>query len=192
MGQAFNSWIVGIVRPPLIVLRFIFSSIHSLLFAWWLDARLVKRSNERFAKEITENLQFLFTYYNARIIPNDREPPPSFDFAMVTIATSDLLFRFLRGRGDLGVHVAPQRAPNDWHELSLVLSVIDVREGFERRSVYWLSDVARWLTLYIDRIEKAFSESRYPETKQRLDDVYRYDRAVTRRWETEINRKLSS
>jgi hypothetical protein len=190
MGQELNSWIVAILRPPLVGLRFVFTSIHTLLFAWWLDPLLVKRSNERFAQEIKDNLQFLFTDHRAEVIPNDREPPAAFDFAMLTIAVGDLLFRFLKGRGDMGVHVAPRRAPNEWHELSLVFSVIDT--SVARQSSYRVPDVARWLKLHMGPLQEAFSESRYPETKDRLSEVYGYDRAVTRQRETEINRRLYS
>jgi len=103
------------------------------------------------------------------------------DWPVVTVILGTLLLQFRRWRDELQVHVAPLAASNELHELSLVLSMIDT--SVARQSSYLMSDVARWLRLNIDRIEDAFSEIRYPETKQRLSEVYGYDRAVTRQWE---------
>jgi hypothetical protein len=188
MGQEFNNWVVAIVRPPLVVLRFVIEKSYSLVFGWWLDKRLVSRSNQRFGDDVRRHIAFLFDDYGARIIPNGPEPPASFDFALVTLSVGDLIFRFFRGRGDVTMNVASTRAPNDWHELSALLGVMDL--GVQRRAFTDLADIGRILRLHMNEIRQALSPEHYRNTQRLLYEVYEHDHAVTRQWSAEINRRL--
>jgi hypothetical protein len=71
-----NSWIVAIVRPPLIVLRFVVEKAYSALFGWWFDDRVVKKNHDALLADIHKHLGFLFEDFGAQIIPNDRETHP--------------------------------------------------------------------------------------------------------------------
>jgi hypothetical protein len=188
MGQEFNNWIVAIVRPPLLLLNFVLKKSYSLLFAWWLDKKLVNRSNRHFEDDIRRQLSFLFDDFHARVVLNEKEPPPSFDFALITLSAKDLMFQIFRDRGAITMRVSSPRIPNDWHEVSSVLNVMDV--GVERQTFSNLHDLERIVQPHMKELRAAFSEACYPEVKLRLSDVYAYDRAVTRQWETEINRRL--
>ena len=86
------------------------------------------------------------------------------------------------------MRVASTRAPNDWHEVSAVLSVMDV--GVERQAFRNPADIARVLRPHMAEMEEAFSGDRHSEVERRLSDIYAHDGAVTRQWETEINRRL--
>ena len=68
-----------------------------------------------FEEGVDSSMQVLVS---ARIIPNEgvRFPPP-FDYAVATIAVENLVLRFIRGLGEVGVFVAPASAPSDWHDL---------------------------------------------------------------------------
>jgi len=123
-----------IFRPLVLVVGFVLSQTYHLLFGWWLDDRDARKNQENFAEEIRENLAFLFKD-GAQLIPYERKYPPAFDNAMVTVAVGNLRFRFARGRGDLQVHITPQHAPRDWHEMATVLMAID--RGFARRPSYY-------------------------------------------------------
>lgn len=190
MGREFNRLVVAILKPPLRVLGFVVSSAYSALFGWY-DKRLAKREQELLEREVQDQLSFLLVERNARILAAKKVKHLSdIDWPIATVVVEGLLVQFRRWRGELQVHVAPERMPNDWQELSLVLSVIDVPGGFDLRSVYWMSDVALWLRVHLDRILAAFSEERYLETKQRLDDVHARDGIAIKQWETEVNRRL--
>jgi len=164
--------------------------IYSFLFAR-ADKRSAQTRERQLADEIHENLPFIFETYNAEIVPNgeDISFPPPFDYAVITTAVGALLIRFIRGRGELEVQVALRNAPGNWHELSLVLNVIDIPQEVHRGATYSLPDVARFLKTYMHQIQEAFSD-KYPAVKQRLDEFYSRDRLIIRQWETEINRKL--
>ncbi len=150
MGAELNSWIVAIVKPPLEVLAFLLRKAYALLFAWWLDNRLVKREREKFVADIHRCLGFLFQEYGAHIIPNEHEAPPSFDFVIATLVAGDLFLRFFRGRGDISVMVSSLRTPSEWHELSTLLSAMGT--GVPRQGFSHLLDVERVLRPHMNHL----------------------------------------
>jgi hypothetical protein len=185
------SWLITVVRPPLMVIMFVLESTYALLFGWWLNKGIARANQHRLRKDIQDELWFLFSEYGARIVPNDpmRFPPP-LDYAVVTLVANDLNFKFVRGRGDLDVYVGPDRLPRFRHELSLVLSQLDVAGVPMRQPLYRLANVQRILRPYMDLLRDAFSEDKYPELERRLSHVYENDRLVTRQVEAGINTRL--
>jgi hypothetical protein len=191
MNKQSNSWMrtfITLTAPPARALGFLLSVLYSLLFRWWLDKLMVKKGNEKFAEEIRETLPFLFSAYGAQVIPNDREPRASFDFAYVTVSMSGLILRFCRGLGTTSIDVSSLRNPEQSHDLSSVLNSID--SEVKRQSYSGLLEVEPLLRSHMKEVIEAFSERKYDEVNRRLSDVYSHDRAVTRQWETEINRRL--
>jgi hypothetical protein len=192
VGGEFNKVVVSIGRPPLVALRFVISKIYSLLFGA-ADRRSATIHANQLAGDVRNNLPFLFTEYGAELIPTDshRFPPP-FDYALVTVGLSDLLFRFVRGRGSLSVQVAPRRSPSDLHDLSTVLNVIGTHDEIRRRpDFYDLQAVGKMLRPEMDHLRQVFSGDKYEELKNDLQDIQRSDIARTRQLEEEINRKYS-
>lgn len=181
------SLLIRVLRPPLVAFRFVVDSGYALLFSWWLDKRLVNASNRGFAADIRKHLPFLFEQYGARILPNDQEPPPSFDFALVTILAGDLVLRFFRDRGTVTVRVSSTSAPDNSHELSTLLSVVDV--GVERRHFSHLLDVAPVLRSHMGDLRQAFSVGRYAHVKEQLSEISQHDEVIRQQWEREINRR---
>lgn len=122
--------VIAIIRPPLLVIGFVVGHLYDLCFGW-LDKRLARQHEQRFAEDIRANLSFLFSEHAAEIIPNEGTPfPPPFDGAYVTVAVGNLLLRFVRGRGDFSVEVASSFAPQDWEDFRLVadgISKWDIR-----------------------------------------------------------------
>jgi len=51
--------IIAILCPPLLVLGFVFGSLYKLCFGW-LDKRMARQSEQRFAEDIRTYLAFLF------------------------------------------------------------------------------------------------------------------------------------
>jgi hypothetical protein len=191
MNRPSRPWVrtvIALTTPPARVLGFVLRTMHSVLFRWWLDKRLVKKSNEKFAHEIREELPFLFSEYGAEVIPNDREPRASFDFAYVTVSVAGLILRFCRGLGTTSIDVSSARNSDKSHDLSSVLNLID---GEVRRQSYsCLLEVEPLLRSHMKELIAAFSERNYDNVNRRLSDVYAHDRAATRQWEAEINRRL--
>lgn len=99
MSGPFNKVIVSTVRPPLVALRFVVSNFYSLIFGA-ADRRSAIVRADQLARDIRDSLPFLFTEYGGELTPThvQRFPPP-FDYALVSVGLSDLLFRFVRGRG---------------------------------------------------------------------------------------------
>jgi len=192
MGR-IATWIIDHrTSLPIRLLRSTVSTVYDLLFGG-LDRRLARKNEERLVEEIHGALPFLFIARGGRIIPNQGVPfLPGFDYAFVTVAVDDILVRFCRGRGDLGVHVASKHAPNDWHEVSRLLNLIEKKEDIERSGILDLRDASRLLESHMDQLKEAFVERPGNDLKQRLADVYAHDRIAMREAEWEINKRLGS
>lgn len=161
----------AVVRPPLVVLGFIFSNLFKLCFGW-LERRTARQNEERFAEDIRAHLSFLFTEHGAQIIPNEGTPfPPSFDGAYVTVAVGTLRLRFVRGRGDFGVTVASEFAPQQWEDFCLVA---DRRSEWDtsrpRPYSYSLETFESILRSRVGRLQEALSKDRFEAT---LNDAVR-------------------
>ena len=191
MGRELKSWLVAFITPPLLVVGFVVKTLYKLLFSG-ADRRLAKREQDRLAKEIHEEMPFLFGEYGARIIPNQGVPfPPGFDYAIVTLEIGDLLFRFIRGRGDLDVWVASKNAPQEWHDVLLVIRAMEDPADMRYAGFIFLRDAAVVLRKKMPLIQEALSAPRLTETQQHLGNHAKYARAVAKQLENEINRRLS-
>src|SRR5579872_7013849 len=134
MDRRFGVWLAAALRPPLLVLRWAAGVIYKLLFSR-ADEKLAKKHEEKLAADIESCLPFLFREMGGRIVPNEGvEFPPPFDYAVVTVDISQIRLRFTSGRDELTVQVAPKFAPNNWHELSTILSTLEI-SGTQRGSI---------------------------------------------------------
>ena len=157
--------LIAILRPPLLVLGFIFGNLFKLCFGW-LDKRTARQNEQRFAEDIRTHLAFLFSEQGAKIIPNVGTPfPPSFDGAYVTIAVGNLHLRFIRGRGDFSVRVASAFAPNDWEDFRLVADGISQwRVSQPEPRYYTLETFEPILRPRLENLQDALSKERFEAT----------------------------
>jgi len=91
---------------------------------------------------------------------------PGFDYAIVTITVKGLVLRFVRGREDFRVDVAPQHSPASWQEVGSVLAfngVVD-QDGKKLR-YYRLQDLGQLLKANLDRLEAMMSEDQFENLK---------------------------
>ena len=192
MGR-IATWIINHrTSLPIRLLRSTVSATNDLLFGR-LERRLARKNEARLAGEIRDVLPFLFNVHAGHVVPNQGVPfPPSFDYAFVTVAVNDIQIRFCRGRGDLDVRIASRETPNEWHEVSLVLNLIEKKENLERTGVLDLRDAARLMESHMDKLREAFVERPGNDLRQRLAGVYADDRIVIREAEWEINQRLRS
>jgi hypothetical protein len=173
------------------VVRAIVLPTYKLVFGR-LDKRLALKEELKLGSEIQIALRFLFTEGHGRIIPNKGVRfPPGFDYAYVTVSLEKFSLRFLRGRGELDVRVAPTFAPDDWHDLSLVLAVMDNEIDLHRRTFLDLWDVSKFLEPRMTELNEFLSPDQFNPGKRRLDaEVYTPERNAMREWEAEINWRL--
>ena len=189
MTQLYR-WLIQILGPPVRLLGYVVGLPFSPLIGWY-NKRWAKRERARLEKEIQRQLSFLFSDHHAHVLQIlelgaliDTEWPT------VTVTVEGLLLRFMRCLGELQVYVTPEQRPNDWVELTLLLSVMDVSPVVRRRSDYRMSQVAEWLRPNLDSVNAAFSGGLNAELKERLERVHDFDQVATKQWQTEINRRL--
>jgi hypothetical protein len=153
------------LRPPLLVLGFVFGNLYKLGFGW-LDERLARQHEQVFAKDIQTYLTFLFSEHGAKVIPNEGVPfPPSFDGAYVTVAVGNLRLRFMRGRGDFSVRVASVFAPNDWEDFRLVADGLGQWDTSKTGPRYYtLETFEPVLRSRLERLQEALSKDRFETT----------------------------
>lgn len=162
------------------------------LFFGGLNKRRGRKAQKRLARDIETALPFLFSTYRGHVVPNVgvRFPEP-FDYATVTVATDHLFLRFIRGRDLLGAHVARVSAPNDWHELPVVMSVLNgAQDNLERQSFAGLQEAAALLEPNLGRLKAFFDSPDYERNRQQLTEFHKRDRAAMREWEAEMNARL--
>ncbi|HLY99966.1 MAG TPA: hypothetical protein VKT33_12980 [Candidatus Angelobacter sp.] len=192
MAQKMNSWIVAFLGPPLIVIGFVTKLLYSVFFAR-ADRRSAIQREAAFKREIETSLPFLFSDYSAQFIPNEGFPfPPPFDYVVATVDAGAFLLRFIHGRGELDVRVAPKNTPTKWHDLSVVIGIGEERDDLRPRTFFSLAEAALALKQNLSLIQAAFSHDRYAETARTLDNFDSYQRAVAKQLENEINRRLYS
>jgi len=185
MNDLIKRGIIAVIRPPLVALRFVIGKLYYTFFSWD-EKRLIKKGNEEFVRQVREHLSFLFTEYGGQIMPNEREPPPYFDFAAVTIAAGGLCFLFTRDRGAVHVAIAPGYRANEWYDLHDLLRLIDGRDtDFSR-----LPTIARLLRSYTPQLQEVLSSDRYQRTRESLAEIREQGTEQTRRFEAALNRNL--
>ncbi len=180
-------WIT-VLRPPFMVLAFVFKIIDKACFAWWLSPWLQKRGNQKLCDDVQENLYFL--YSGGQVIKEKRTEILPFDYAIVRIIFGNVVFCFTRGRDELNVSLSPRHAPNHTHLLPVVISALDSKDVTEQRRVSYLSEVAELLRPRLDAVNQAFSEQAYPDFQKKLASEEQTLRTLTRQAEWELNKRL--
>ena len=165
--------VIAILRPPLLVLGFVFGNLYELCFGW-LDKRIARQNEQRFAEDVRTHLAFLFSEHGAKVITNEGVPfPPSFDGAYVTVAVGNLRLRFVRGRGDLSVKVASAFAPNDWEDFQLVADGIGQWDTSKSRPGYYtLETFEPVLRSRLERLQEGLSKDRFETTLNKAVKIH--------------------
>jgi hypothetical protein len=127
---------------------------------------MARQNEQRFANDIRSHLSFLFLEQGAQIIPNQGTPfPPSFDGAYVTVAVGTIQLRLVRGRGDFGVSVASESAPQRWEDFRLVADDIGEWDTSQPRPYsYSLETFASVLRPRLAGLQEALSKDRFEAT----------------------------
>lgn len=190
MGREFKEFLIDVLRPPALTIGFVIKGLYRLLIGWWYEPRVRTLQQNHLLQEVQEQFGFLFTTHTARIVSNDDIGQlAALDCPVVTVSAEGLLLRFIEHRGTRRVHVASERLPTEWHDLSSVLNAIEP-DKVRRHSIVFFQDAARLLGGDWDLVRAAFSPERYPELREQLEHAYGREMAVTLEVQDEINRKL--
>jgi hypothetical protein len=103
---------------------------------------LARRADKKLGEDVRNNLMRLFTEHAAQVVENDESEyrePRSFDYAVATVATSDLDLRFVRVRGQFDVEISPPAPHLKWDALDSALLWLDMQRGAQTRS-----DIPNW------------------------------------------------
>lgn len=155
----------AVLRPLFLVLGFVLGNLSKLCFGW-LDKRIARQNEQRFAEDIRTHLAFLFSDHGAQIIPNEGVPfPPSFDGAYVTVAVGNIRLRFVRGRGDFSVAVASAFAPTEWEGFRLVAEGIAKWDTSQHGSShYTLEAFEPVLRARLEYLQQALAKDQFEAT----------------------------
>jgi hypothetical protein len=192
MAQGITSKIVQlglrVMSPILVPLFWVLEKSYSVVFGH-VDLRMSREADKNLGDEILSKLRFLFDSFGGNLSDDETiKHPRPFDYALKIVTLHGFSLRFIRGRGELTVLIAPEFAPATWDDLATVLNLIDDR--FEQRYFSTLDELAAILEPRMTCLQWALSEEEYPEFQKKIENARAYDRAVIRQWETEINRRL--
>jgi len=112
LNRLWRRMLIELLRP-FVLIGVGIEKVYNFAF-WKSNVRLSMENEKRLACDIAQSIPFLFREYAGVFVPIDsiEEPVPKslqhprpFDYAVVVVAVEDLLVRFIRGRGDIGVQV---------------------------------------------------------------------------------------
>jgi len=188
MGKGINRLAVSLLRVPLAIVGLVLSLLSPLISIQ--DRRLARKHEEELVSAVRNSFQFLFSEYNARFVPrNSTNRPLPFDYATVTVHTSQLLLRFSRGREEFVLQLAPLYSPESLYELSTVLFALEM-PSVRRGSASTIGKAAELLRTHIDMLSDIYSSERFSTLRETLRDICRRDQSLAARMSKELNRRL--
>src|ERR1700694_474890 len=165
-SELLRFFILYLIRPVLLVLGAVISSVYKVLFAGWLDGWMSKGLQRCLEQDIRKEYSWLFEEYDARIVPM-KPHKQVLDCANVTIAVGDLMFQFTRGLYDFHVSVAPAHAPHDWYDLGeAIVLACDAEHTRNGTRHYRMSDFRPLFESNIERLRGFFSKEEYGQSRR--------------------------
>jgi hypothetical protein len=114
-------------------------------------------------------------------------------FAVVIFAVDDLLFRFIRARGELDIQVTKQCDPKNWGDLPTILHWLGWRDQLGSPRIFnSLEDAAEVLRPLMKQLIDAYADPVYSQMKQRVSDARDEECVALRQLSAELNRRLYS
>lgn len=189
MDRRVRGFIGHLIMPPLAVIVFIVRGCYGLFYGWWGEKRYNAKQQEKLEQQILAEFSFLFHDRNGRVVPNQIDNHMLTGWPVVTVSVDGLLVCFIKWRDERRVLIASERVPNDWHDLSKVLNVVEPDEARDH-SFASFETAATVLNRGWALVKEAFSPEQYPEVKNQLQRDHRQAMAATRLMGREMNRRL--
>jgi len=177
-----------VLGPLFIGLLFAAKIVYKILFSWWLDPWCQRKTNGSLWNDVQSNFYFLTSIGELvkekplRILP--------LDYASINVVFKNLCFCFTRGQGEVHISISPSHAPKEFTQLGYVIAALDSRDITALEPMGCLSEAAQVVRPRLDALDKAFSESEYPEFKKKLSHEKESGRIRTRQLEWELNKRL--
>jgi hypothetical protein len=160
LGNSAKEICLRIFFPIIFPAVVLFNFIDKHFFAEYFAKRRLDKRESRFASEIRERVPCLFIDFGAQRVPNIEPTPLVFDFAVVTLKVDTMLIRFVRGRMDLEVDVAPAGKPGAWRESSTVAKHSDFSVNADRKVDYYgLKDFGQFFRSNFDVLRYEISRT---------------------------------
>jgi hypothetical protein len=200
MTSRLTHWALEeLARPVAVGIAFVIETLYNLFFRE-RDIRLSIEGDRQLAYEIRRDMPFLFNEHSASQIalesiynplPESFQHPRPFGYAVVIFLVDDLLFRFLRGRGELDIQVTKQYDPENWAELPTILQWLGWRDQLGGPRLFnSLEDAAEVLRPLMKQLIDAYADPVYSQMKQRVSDARDDERVALRQLSAELNRRL--
>jgi hypothetical protein len=154
------------LAPLIVGVGFLFRVVYLVLFGWWLDPWLQRKSNRALREDVQAKFSFLTSENQVSISHPKRVLP--FDYASVEIRWKNVLITITRGRGNTTITVAPRNAPQNSYELGPLIAALEHRHFSERDSFYDLAGAANLMRPRLEALNHAFSETELQRTKHLL------------------------
>ena len=165
--QRVQATVMLICIPVLCVLAAVGWLIYKPFLSWWLPGLLDRRYQKGFRSKIRNRLPFLFEEYAAEFLPEGSETQRS--YVGETIRAGHVRLRFRAYREDLGVSIAPEDMPDDWHELGKVLQAARTDGG--RTDYAGFYGASRALSETMPLLESVFAIENRERSKAILDST---------------------
>jgi hypothetical protein len=174
--------------PFVLGLFFATKVVHKVFLAWWLDPLLQRKANRALWDDVQANLYFLTSA--GHLVKERRVHIPPFDYASIRIIFDNLCLRFTRGQCELNISLSPSRDLEDSHHIDWVVATLDSKDVTELEPMGSLEEVAQVLRPRLEALNRAFSESEYPEFRKKLSEEEKSERVRTRQLEWELNQAV--
>jgi hypothetical protein len=176
------------MASPIRALFFFGKCFYKAFFSWWYDPWQQGKANEALWHEVQARLYFLAA--TGELVKERRPAILPFDYASINIVFKNLRFCFTRGQGEFNVTLSPARFPSHTYHLESVLAALSSNETSEVQRIDTLEEVAEVLRSRLDAISESFSETEYPEFREKLLKEKESERILIRQSEWELNRRL--
>lgn len=184
---------IEVLTPPARAIGAVVRFVEWCFVGWWYEKRVRTKMQDELLQEIKDHFDFLFLQRNAHFVTSQDfghfEDLVNSGWPLLTLETDKFRLRFFRWRDDYGILIAPRNSPHEWEEISNVLNAI-APEQVARHSLNSLYEAAKLLKQHLKTVENAISSEHHSQLKERMAQAEKYDRVVTRRFETEINRRI--
>jgi hypothetical protein len=176
---------MDIIWPVFWVVGQVIEFFHWSLFSWWLDPWVQRRSNRVLWEDVQTHLFYLFP--EGQLVKEKTKVLP-FDYDSIRVAFRNLIITITRGRGELNVSLSQRHQPDVTYRLGVVLAALDQTRNIGTLPYpekFW--EFSDFLRSRIDTLNEVFSDSQFPEFKQKLESSKKAERKAIKELEWQLN-----
>jgi hypothetical protein len=163
-----RSLVLGILIPPLRILRFLFQKIYPFTLGH-LDRSAARGNHARLKQDVSDSFSYLSIAGHCFAPPDlKRAADLGFDFAQVDVLLPMFRLTIRRCRGEVGVFLAPTWLSAEGDDLCDLLELCDSAEKPVRTPFVDLWQASARLQENLECIVELLSVENYPATRSAL------------------------